>query len=184
LLLALAAAALGLAAAAAPVVYDNFAQALDAQAPNGYATAKRLVDFLGLRPAYSNPAYVATLLVPNDKAFEQLAAGSGVSVDGLLSMAAGNPLLRRMLSNALAYNTIPGQVVGQFQFAEGQKFKTAYQGKELTAKRDASGVYLTGALDTRGVPAKIVAGNFRTKAGVAHGVNAALIPFTLPRTLG
>jgi hypothetical protein len=174
----------GSAAAAAPVIYDTFAQALDAQAPNGYMTAKKLVDALGLRPSYSNPSLVATLLVPNDAAFAALAEGSGVTPDGLLQMAQTNPLLKRMLTNALSFNQIPGVAIGQFQFQDGQKVKTAYQGKELAVKRDASGVYLSGGLNSRESPAKIVNGNIRTKTGVAHGVNAALVPFTLPRTLG
>jgi hypothetical protein len=181
----LVAAALFCAASAqAPVVYDTFAQALDAQAPNGYSYAKKLVDALGLRAQYSDPTYVATLLVPTDKAFDALATGSGATPDGLLAMIKTNPLLKRMLTNAMAYNTIPDQVIGQFQFTDGQKVKTAHQGKELVAKRDDTGVYLTGNLDSKGTPAKIVNGNIRTKAGVAHGVSSVLVPFTLPRTLG
>lgn len=173
------------AAAAPVVVYDNFAAALDAQAPNGYTYAKRLVDALGLRARYSDPDFKATLLVPSDKAFAALASRAGMSPDGLLSLVQSNALLKRLLSNAMAYNTIPGQVVGQYQFQQGQRYTTAHQGKQLMAARNDTGVFLSGDLDARSAPAaKIVNGNVRTKAGVAHGVNAVLLPFNLPRLGG
>lgn len=181
LLAALCAAAAVSAVSAQPVVYDNFAAALDAQAPNGYAFAKRLVDALGLRPKYSDPSTVATMLVPSDDAFKALASGSGVSADQLLSMVQTNMVLKRLLSNALAYNTIPGQVIGQFQFQNEAKVTTAHQGKQLTVRRAGDAVSLVGDLNNKGTPARIINGNIRTKAGVAHGVNAVLLPFNLPR---
>lgn len=181
LALALLAALCAAHAASAQPVYDTFAAALDAQAPNGYTYAKRLVDALGLRPKYSDPSYVATMLVPTDKAFDALAAGSGVTANQLLMMVQTNGVLKKLLANALAYNTIPGQVIGQFQFTDGQKVTTAHQGKQLTVQRNADGVALVGDMNNKGTPAKIVNGNIRTKAGVAHGVSSVLIPFNLPR---
>jgi antitoxin component of MazEF toxin-antitoxin module len=104
-----------------------------------------------------------------------------VTADQLLSMVQTNAVLKKLLGNALAYNTIPNQVIGQFQFADGQKVTTAHQGKQLTATKNADGVFLTGDMNNKGTPAKIVNGNIKTKAGVAHGVNAVLLPFNLPR---
>jgi uncharacterized surface protein with fasciclin (FAS1) repeats len=168
-------------AAAQAVVYDNFAAALDAQAPKGFSYAKRLVDALGLRSKYSDPTLVATMLVPTDKAFDALAASSGVTADQLLLMVQTNAVLKKLLGNAMAYNTIPNQVIGQFQFTDGQKVTTGHQGKQLTATKNAEGVFLSGDMNNKGQPAKIVNGNIKTKAGVAHGVNAVLLPFNLPR---
>jgi len=180
---ALAALAL-LAAPAQAQVYNTFADALDAQASRGYTYAKRLVDALGLRKQYSDPNLKATILVPSDKAFDALAASAGVSPDRLLSMVQTNALLKKMLNNAMSYNTIPDQVIGQFQFVDGAKYTTAHQGKQLTAKKGADGVFLSGDLNNKGVPAKIVDGNVRTRNGVAHGVNAVLLPFNPPRLGG
>jgi uncharacterized surface protein with fasciclin (FAS1) repeats len=176
--------ALAATPAASQPVYDTFAQALDAQAPKGYSYAKRLVDALGLRPQYSNPNLKATILVPSDKAFEALAASSGVTPERLLSMVQTNALLKKMLNNAMSYNTIPDQVIGAFQFQDGGKYTTGHQGKQLTAKRSSEGVFLSGDLNNKGVPAKIVDANVRTKSGVAHGVNAVLLPFNPPRLGG
>lgn len=182
LALALAAALLVVSAsAAAPVVYDNFAAALDAQAPKGYTYAKRLMDALDLRKKYSDPTTVATMLVPSDAAFEALAKSAGVTADELLAKVQTNKTLKGLLVNALAYNTIPGRAIGAFQFTQGEKVVTAQAGKALTAARSADGTSLSGDLNKAGTPAKIVDANIRTKAGVAHGVNAVLLPFNLPK---
>jgi uncharacterized surface protein with fasciclin (FAS1) repeats len=174
-------AALCCAAASAAPVYDNFAAALDAQASGGYMYAKRLMDALDLRKKYSDPSTVATMLVPSDAAFAALAKDAGVTADELLAKVQTNKALKGLLSNALAYNTIPGRAIGAFQFTQGEKVVTAQAGKALTAARSADGVFLSGDLNKAGTPAKIVDANIRTKAGVAHGVNAVLLPFNLPK---
>lgn len=149
-------------AANAQAKFPNFVAALNQPS---YSRLNQVVDGLGLKQTFTNPALKVTVFVPNDAAFAAVERRTGISI-GLL-------MRQRSLMQQVVYYHIVKEVV-KAPIPQGKVMPTFVSGRSLTG----AGMSVKGAGSSI---AKIVQPNIQCGAGIAHGVDSVILFLNIGR---